>query len=132
MREPVWIQDLAVSAIHNRLLSQFGGSEGVRDMGLLDSALARPKNRFAYAETEPALTELAAAYAYGICKNHPFVDGNKRTAMAVAITFLERNGAHVTATQEDAYLTFLSLAAGTLTEQDLADWFEHNTEPISR
>jgi death-on-curing protein len=127
MQEPIWIQDAAVDAIHKRLLSQFGGSEGVRDAGLLESALARPKNRLAYAETPVILPELAAAYAYGICKNHPFVDGNKRTAMAVAVTFLERNGTEVTATQEDAYLTFLGLASGDVSEEELTAWFVKNT-----
>jgi death-on-curing protein len=129
MQEPIWIQEPVVLAIHNRLLSQFGGSDGVRDAGLLNSALARPQNRFAYVETALILPELAAAYAFGICKNHPFVDGNKRTALAVAATFLERNGMIVTATQEDAYLTFLSLAAGTLSEDELAQWFAINSEP---
>jgi death on curing protein len=127
MQEPTWIQEPVVLAIHNRLLSQFGGSDGVRDAGLLNSALARPLNRFAYAETSLILPELAAAYAFGICKNHPFVDGNKRTALAVAATLLERNGVIVNATQEDAYITFLRLAAGEITEQELADWFAKNT-----
>ena len=127
MGEPRWVQDGVVLAIHNRLLAQFGGSEGVRDHGLLESALARPKNRLAYSESPPTLAELAAAYAYGICRNHPFVDGNKRTAMTVAVTFVELNGGRVNATQEDAYLTFLNLAAGNLSEEDLAGWFDQNT-----
>jgi death on curing protein len=127
MPEPVWIREIEVLALHRRLLSQFGGSDGVRDAALLDSALARPRNRFAYAELPPTLAELAAAYAFGICRNHPFVDGNKRTAMAVAFLFSEFNGAEVTATQEDAYLTFLSLAAGSLSEEDLTIWFAKNS-----
>jgi death-on-curing protein len=127
MPEPVWIREIEVLALHRRLLSQFGGSDGVRDAALLDSALARPRNRFAYAELPPSVAELAAAYAFGICRNHPFVDGNKRTAMAVAFVFSEVNGAEVTATQEDAYLTFLSLAAGSLNEEDLTVWFARNS-----
>jgi death-on-curing protein len=127
MPEPVWIREIEVLALHRRLLAQFGGSDGIRDAALLDSALARPKNRFAYAELPPTLPELAAAYAFGICRNHPFVDGNKRTAMAVAILFSEFNGAEVTATQEDAYLTFLGLAAGSISEEDLTVWFAKNS-----
>lgn len=125
MQEPVWIREIEVLALHRRLLAQFGGSDGVRDAGLLDSALARPKNRFAYADHKlpPGISELAAAYAYGICRNHPFVDGNKRTAMAVAVVFSEFNGVEVNATQEDAYLTFLGLAAGSIGEEELTSWF---------
>jgi death on curing protein len=131
VQEPIWIQDLAVAAIHNRLLAQFGGSEGVRDQGLLESALARPKNRFAYSEQPSSISELAAAYAFGICRNHPFVDGNKRTALAVAGAFLDRNGFLLTATQEDAYLTFLSLASGQISEEELSLWFERNVQLYS-
>jgi death-on-curing protein len=131
MQEPVWIREIEVLALHRRLLAQFGGSDGIRDAGLLDSALARPKNRFAYAdaETPPSVSELAAAYAYGICKNRPLVDGNKRMAMAVAMIFSEFNGVKVNATQEDAYLTFLSLAAGSISEEELTSWFIKNVAP---
>ena len=127
MPKPVWMREIEVLALHRRLLAQFGGSDGIRDAALLDSALARPRNRFVYAELPPALPELAAAYAFGICRNRPFVDGNKRTAMAVAILFSEFNGAEVTATQEDAYLTFLGLAAGSISEEDLTHWFAENS-----
>ena len=130
MSGPVWIREIEVLALHRRLLSQCGGSDGVRDAALLDSALARPKNRFAYAELPPTLAELAAAYAFGICRNHPFVDGNKRTAMAVAFLFSEFNGAEVKVSQEDAYLTFLGLAAGTIGEEELAAWFVRNTASL--
>jgi death-on-curing protein len=129
MHEPVWIREIEAFALHKRLLSQFGGSEGLRDSAMLDSALSRPKNRFAYSEQPPTLGELAAAYAYGICKNHPFVDGNKRTAMAVAMLFSEYNGAEVTATQEAAYLTFLGLAEGSISEEELTIWFAENSAP---
>lgn len=128
MQEPRWIQERAVLSIHNRLLAQFGGSEGIRDQGLLESALARPRNRFAYVGEAASLHVLAAAYAFGICRNHPFVDGNKRTAMAVAMAFLDINGFMVTATQEDAYLTFLGLAAGEIDEPQLEVWFGRNSE----
>jgi len=127
MSEPIWIREVEVLALHRRLLSQFGGSDGVRDVALLDSALARPKNRLAYAELPPTLAELAAAYAFGICRNHPFVDGNKRTALAVAFLFSEFNGAEMTASQEDAYLTVLGLAAGSVTEEQLGVWFAENS-----
>jgi death on curing protein len=131
MQEPVWIREIEVLALHRRLLAQFGGSDGIRDAGLLDSALGSPQNRFAYAdaETPPCISGLAAAYAYGICKNHPFVDGNKRTAMAVAILFSEFNSVEVNATQEDAYLTFLNLAAGLIREEELTTWFVKNVAP---
>jgi len=129
VKEPVWIREIEALAFHAQQIALFGGSDGVRDRGLLNSALARPKNLFAYAERELTMAELAAAYAAGISNNHPFVDGNKRTAMQVAFVFLEFNGFPVTASQEEACLTFLSLAAGEISEQLLAQWFEHNTTP---
>lgn len=107
----------------------FGGSDGVRDKGLLQSALARPLNLFAYAERPVTMAELAASYAFGISSNHPFIDGNKRVAMHVAFVFLEYNGVRVTASQEDAYLTILALAAGDLSEASLTQWFAANTAP---
>ena len=97
MAEPIWIREIEVFALHRRLLSQFGGSDGVRDAALLDSALARPKNPLACAELPPTLAELAAAYAFGVRRHHPFVDGNQRTAVAVAFLFSEFNGAELTA-----------------------------------
>jgi death-on-curing protein len=127
VKEPVWIREIEALAFHAQQIAQFGGSDGVRDRGLLDSALARPKNLFAYAEKDLTMADLAAAYAVGISSNHPFVDGNKRTAMQVAFVFLEFNGFPVIASQEEACLTFLSLADGTLSEEELAQWFERNT-----
>src|SRR5215469_8684596 len=106
-----------------------GGPEGIRDLGLLDSALARPRNLLAYSERRPSLAHLAAAYAKGIVANHPFVDGNKRTAYIVALTFLRINGLEVTATKEERVLTFWGLAEGTISEDQLALWFERNTTP---
>lgn len=127
MKEPVWIREIEVLTFHTQQIVLFGGSDGVRDMGLLDSALAHPKYHFAYAEHAVTVAELAAAYAVGISSNHPFVDGNKRTAMQVAFVFLEFNGLPVTASQEEACLTFLSLAAGEITEEELALWFAEHT-----
>lgn len=106
-----------------------GGPEGVRDLGLLESALARPKNLFAYSEEDLSIARFAASYARGIVANHPFVDGNKRTAFTVSLTFLKLNGLEVTATREDRVLTFWALAAGEISEEQLALWFERNTSP---
>ncbi len=114
---------------HDLELAAHGGSVGVRDMGLLESALARPKNMLAYADSVPSLAALASAYAFGISSNHPFVDGNKRTALLVSFAFLDVNGLEVTASQEDAFLTILGLAAGEIPEKELAMWFERNTKP---
>lgn len=127
MKEPVWIREIEALAFHTQQIALFGGSDGIRDKGLLDSALARPRNLFAYAEIAVTMAELAAAYAFGISANHPFVDGNKRTAMQTAFVFLEFSGHTVTASQEEACLTFLSLAASEITEDQLAHWFESNT-----
>jgi death-on-curing protein len=122
--------DMADALIaHDLELAAHGGSTGVRDAGLLESALARPKSILAYSESEPSLAVLAAAYAFGISSNHPFVDGNKRTALLVSFAFLDVNGHEVTATQEDAYLTILGLAAGEISEGELALWFARNTDP---
>jgi death-on-curing protein len=106
-----------------------GGPEGVRDLGLLESTLARPKNLFAYFEDVPSLARLAASYARGIVANHPFVDGNKRTAFTVSVTFLLLNGIQLTAAKEDRVLTFWGLAADEVTEDQLAEWFQRNTTP---
>ena len=127
MKEPVWIREIEVLAFHTQQIALFGGSDGVRDWGLLDSALARPKNLYAYAERDLRMADFAAAYAVGISSNHPFVDGNKRTAMQVVFVFLEFNGFPVTASQEDACITFLSLAAGEMTEAELALWLAEHT-----
>jgi death-on-curing protein len=109
-------------AIHHRQIAEHGGSEGLRDEGLLLSASARPQNLLAYGEPAPDLASLAVAYAYGIARNHSFVDGNKRTALVAARTFLILNGVDLEATQDDKVLTFLNLAEGTISEEELADW----------
>jgi death-on-curing protein len=129
VNEPVWIRLDVLLAMHEEALALHGGPEGVRDLGLLESALSRPKNIFAYAEEPPSLSRLAAAYAKGIVANHPFVDGNKRTAFTVSVTFLKLNGLELTASKEDRVLVFWKLAAGEVTETELAQWFERNTAP---
>lgn len=122
MAQIVWPLEETVIAIHQRQISEHGGSEGLRDEGLLASALARPQNVLAYAHPAPDLAVLVAAYAYRIARNHPFVDGNKRTALVAARTFLLLNGLNLEANQDEKYLTFLQLAQGTLTEEQVADW----------
>lgn len=129
MKEPVWIRDFEALALHAQQIQFFGGSDGVRDPDLLASALARPQNRFAYAKPPATMAELAAAYAFGLSSNHPFIDGNKRTAMHVSFVFLESNGCPVTASQEEAYRAFMRLAEGKMTEQELAAWFTVNSKP---
>ncbi len=127
MNEPVWIREIEALAIHSQQISLFGGSPGVRDPGLLQSALAGPRNLWTYAESAPSLAQLAASYAFGISANHPFVDGNKRAALVISFIFFDVNGVEVSASQEDACLAILDLAAGDRTEDQLADWFERNT-----
>lgn len=127
MRPPVWVAREAVLAVHEQLLAEFGGDSGVRDRGLLDSALSRPENKFAY--EKPTLFELAAAYAFGIVKNHPFADGNKRTGFTAAIMFLERNSMRFNAGEADAVIRTLALAAGDMTETGYARWLAENSPP---
>jgi death-on-curing protein len=132
MNEVVWIDKHETLTIHSQQLTEHGGSTGVRDEGLLESALARAQHLLAYSEEAPSLPRLAAAYGFGIARNHPFVDGNKRTALVTTFTFIERNGFSVTANQHDAYYAFYDLAAGKLSEEDFARWLEVNTEPVSK
>lgn len=122
MAQIVWLLEETVIAIHSRQISEHGGGEGLRDAGLLSSALARPRNLLAYTMPRPDLAVLGAAYAFGIARDHPFVDSNKRTALVAARTFLIVNGVDLDATQDEKYLTFLELAKGTLAEEELADW----------
>jgi len=118
MTEPNWLDLNIVLDVHAELLALFGGRNGLRDLGLLESALARPINKFAHGESD--LAALAAAYAFGIARNHPFVDGNKRTAFASIIVFLGLNGIDFAPRPEEATAVILSLAAGEASEQDLA------------
>ncbi len=130
MQEPHWISKDAALSMHNRQLAEHGGGDGVRDETLLESALARPQNLFCYSDKPVNMARLAASYAYGIATNHPFVDGNKRTAHVVARTFLLLNGYNLIASQEDKYKTILALAAGEMDEETLARWFVENTEKL--
>ena len=126
MKEPKWLIYQAVSNIHNMLLAEHGGPEGIRDESLLHSALDRPRNKFSYAPN-CSLHELAAAYAFGISRNHPFVDGNKRTAFVCAALFLELNGCQVNASETDTVITMESLASGEMDELQLAEWLRLNS-----
>jgi death-on-curing protein len=118
----VWLQKEAVLAIHGRQVAEHGGSGGVRDEGLLESALARPQQLHAYGDPAPDLADLAAALAFGLARNHPFVDGNKRTAAVCCETFLELNGAALEANDADLFPQYLALAEGKLKERDFAAW----------
>lgn len=121
MKEPRWITKAAVLLLHAQTLAEHGGLEGIRDEGALESALARPQNRFAYENvSDPA--RLGAAYVFGIIRNHPFVDGNKRAAFAALGVFLGKNGRRLVADQSDASDTILAVAAGELAEEALAAW----------
>ncbi len=122
----IWIRTDVALAIHRRQLAEHGGSEGVRDAGLLASALDRPRNLAAYGDPAPDLAALAAAYASGIARNHPFIDGNKRTAFVVCRTFLILNGSDISASREDKYSTFLQLAKGDLSDEDLTAWIRRH------
>lgn len=126
MKTPVWVRRDVVLAFHESLLAEHGGASGIRDEGLLDSALGRPQNLFSYGK--PTLFDLAAAYGFGLVKNHPFMDGNKRIGFAIAAVFLELNGFILRASEVDAVLRTLALAAGELTEAAYAAWLEANSE----
>jgi len=119
--EPVWLDATIALAVHDRQLAEHGGRQGVRDPALLESALARPVNRWGYGDDDRCA--LAAAYAFGIARNHPFVDGNKRTAWVFARLFLALNGLALRFAPEDAIRAILALAAGELGEEAIADWF---------
>ena len=125
MTEPIWIDLEVVLAIHDEQLAEHGGQAGERDRGSLESAMARPQNQFAYGEH--SLARLAAGYAFGISRNHPFLDGNKRTSMVVAELFLDLNGFELAATDAQCVTIFLQLAAGDLNEHQLAEWITSNS-----
>lgn len=127
--EPRWIDARLVEAIHRRQLAEHGGSTGVRDPGALDSALARPRQLSAYGGEEVDMPALAAAYAYGITRNHPFVDGNKRTAYVLCRTFLLINGWDLVGPLAERYPLFLGLAAGEIGEDELAEWNRAHARP---
>ncbi|WP_068073002.1 type II toxin-antitoxin system death-on-curing family toxin [Novosphingobium lentum] len=123
----VWILPHVALAAHAEQLSEHGGGGGLRDPGALDSAMARPRNLALYGDPDAAA--LAAAYAFGIARNHPFVDGNKRTAAVVSETFLSLNGMVLTASDAELVVAMVALAAGELTEADIADWFREHAMP---
>jgi death-on-curing protein len=125
MKPPLWLDRTDCLAVHDMMLAQHGGLAGVRDEGLLASALARPPNRFAYEPSGPA--DLAASYAAGVILNHPFIDGNKRTGFMLAVTFLELNGLVFTASEESVVEKTLALAAGKLEEAGYAAWLKSNS-----
>ncbi len=112
-------------AAHSEQVAEHGGDDGIRDKGLLDSAMARPLNLAGYGE--PDASDLAAAYAFGIARNRPFVDGNKRTAAVVSETFLMLNGYRLTATDAELVVAFIALAGGELSEEEMADWFRQHS-----
>lgn len=127
MTEPLWLSKEFVLALHERLIAEFGGLDGVRDEGLLESALGKPLNLLAYGES-PSIVKLAASYAFGIVRNHPFLDGNKRTGFAAAAVFIETNGFQLTAAEADATLATLALAEGKLSEEDFEVWLKEHSK----
>ena len=126
MKEPYWLTLEECLSLHDMMLSQYGGIAGVRDENMLESALARAQQLFAYGK--PDMAEMAAAYSAGIVKNHPFLDGNKRTGFMLGAGFLERNGFEFHATEAEAALKTLALAAGEMTEAAYAKWLKANSK----
>jgi death-on-curing protein len=129
MKQPVWIERAALELLHDAGLARFGGQPGLRDEDLLESALARPKNAF-HLSGATGIAALAASYAFGLAKDHPFVAGNKRAAFLACGLFLELNGLKLTATPIDAYATVTALAGGTLGEDEFAAWVRLNSIKI--
>lgn len=125
MKTPLWVLRETVLTLHEQSLAEFGGAGGIRDEGLLDSALGKPENLFAYGK--PTIFDLAASYGFGLVKNHPFIDGNKRAGLITAITFLELNGYCFQATEAEAAVQTLALAAGEMSEKEFAAWLKENS-----
>jgi death-on-curing protein len=128
----VWLEKSLVIALHDRQLSEHGGSSGLRDETLLQSALARPQQLYAYGDPAPDLADLAASVAYGLAKNHPFVDGNKRTAAVSCETFIVLNGATLDAADLELFGVYLALAEGKLSEKELASWLRSHLQGPKR
>jgi death-on-curing protein len=128
MKEPIWVLREVVLIAHEQSLAEFGGAAGIRDEGLLDSALSKPENLFAYGT--PSVFELAASYGFGLVKNHPFIDGNKRIGFIVAVVFLQLNGWRLEASEVEATLRTLALAAGELSEAEFAEWLRAHSRPV--
>ena len=126
--EPVWLTEVQVRMLHAEAINLFGGSRGIRDQGLLESALGRPRHLWAYQKTV-SLPELAASYGFGIAKNHAFVDGNKRVALLAIRAFLFRNGLTLIPEEVETVSVFEGLAAGSVSESDLAQWVADDSEP---
>lgn len=124
MNQPLWVLDDVVLAVHKQQLAEHGGIDGIRDEGLLASALARPKNLFNYESDNASIPRLAACYAFGLARNHPFVDGNKRVALVASLLFLKLNGIDLSAPMEERYQVFMALAGGNMSEDELSSWFE--------
>ena len=129
MNEPIWLLESAVLAVHNMMIARFGGTDGVRDRGLLESALARPTNIYKF-DQSAQIAQLAAAYAGGIIQNHPFVDGNKRTGFMAAYVFLDINGSTLVADEVSATSMTMSLAASEIDEHDYGVWLATNIETL--
>jgi death-on-curing protein len=130
VKEPVWIDKRDALAIHEQQFALHGGASGLRDEGLLESALARPRQQFAYAS--PDVIEMAAAYTSGIVRNHPFIDGNKRTGFVVGVLFLEMNGYVFTATEAEAAQAVLELAAGSIEEPGFAAFLRDHVKRMRK
>lgn len=127
--EPRWLSSLVVRTMHTDLILQHGGKPGLRDESLLESAIARPRNRWGYRD-DPDLATLAAPYAWGILRNHPFVDGNKRTALMAIYTFLWINGRELEVPEPEAVAVMTGSAAGDLSEEELAEWIRAHARPM--
>ena len=125
MKEPYWLTREECLALHEMMLSQYGGSEGLRDENMLESALAKPRQLFTCGR--PTLSDLAASYVFGVMKNHPFIDGNKRTGFILGAGFLERNGYEFHASEAEAAVCTLALAAGEMSEVQYAAWLKANS-----
>ena len=125
MKVPYWLSREECLALHEMMLSQYGGSEGLREDNMLESALAKPRQLFAYGK--PVMANLAASYVFGVVKNHPFIDGNKRTGFMLGAAFLERNGYEFHASEADAAVRTLALAAGEMSEKEYAAWLKANS-----
>ncbi|NEQ63001.1 MAG: type II toxin-antitoxin system death-on-curing family toxin [Moorea sp. SIO4A1] len=129
MKEPRWVPEQAVIAIHDELIVEHGGCFGLRDPNLLSSSLARPKHLFAYSDSA-SLFDIAAAYAFGLAKNHPFVDGNKRIALAVIDVFLRLNGYELVAAEEEAVIKINNLVEGIENQESIATWIAGNSQEV--
>lgn len=128
--EPEWLETATVRLFHKRQLAEHGGMAGLRDENMLMSALAKPQQLWCYGSPPPDICALASAYAYGLAKNHPFLDGNKRTAAIACETFLILNGRSFAIGEEEKYPVYLALAAGEIPEEEFAEWLRENTRPL--